>query len=545
MRRRAILSLLLVAATSSPAGAQNAGTDVEYGRVDAATVRVFAIGTVSLVKLTVGGERIKIARPSAGFGSGFATGGLIVTAHHVIEDARHIVVRLPGEGGFYPARLVYGDAPHDVAILLIEANPAALDIATGEALRVRQTVFAIGYPLDPRRTQAQSARGIVAGQKDDDTIQLDMALNPGNSGGPLVDEQDRVVGMVVARGNPDQGVQGIGFAVRADRLAIDLKEGQRRVEAGEVPALAAQQPLSAVVVDEFVQQGVFHEIKEAADLENGLSTETVQKKLDELASRIEDPDLLVFVAAHLWNVSLALRLADESSLQEAHLTRVEANKLSRRFGKVAATACRKARKLDADVGKRSPIVPVILEAYPEGPGIERESEHDERPALRWTPPSLSLILRASAQLRVNPWSGSVGLGTGLGLAVGMKEWRFRLGAALVTPIAGVSYGSVELLDDSLGTVRHAYLGLEVGAVADVWSRGKRRVEVAAVWSPSRYTVDIDGTDMSRSSHEQEMTVGHGRLAGGYRWRGAYVGAALHVFDGPTMWFEPVVLALAF
>src|SRR5262245_2302871 len=81
-------------------GPEPASTETElvYGRVDESTVRVFAIGTVGMEELPLHERRVKVAIPRAGHGTGFVAGhGLILTAHHVVEGARQVVVRLPGE----------------------------------------------------------------------------------------------------------------------------------------------------------------------------------------------------------------------------------------------------------------------------------------------------------------------------------------------------------------------------------------------------------------------------------------------------------------
>src|SRR5690606_25310334 len=136
---------------------------------------------------------------------------------------------------------------------------------SAEPPRVRSTIFAVGYPLDATRKQPQSARGIIAGFLDDGTVQLDIALNPGNSGGPIIDELDAVVGMAIARGDVEQGVQGIGFAVPVQLLQAALVEAKRRLAAGEVSTGIAISRDSAMVVDELVQHGALHELRKATD----------------------------------------------------------------------------------------------------------------------------------------------------------------------------------------------------------------------------------------------------------------------------------------
>jgi hypothetical protein len=558
------MNMVVVLAVAGPAHAQDAKPKVEYGQVDAATVRVFSIGNVDLEKVpTRDHKTVAIAKPKAGHGTGFLVGGgMVVTAQHVVDGARHIVIRLPGEKGFYAARLLHEDKQEDVAVLDIEVSDPGLQLADDVSLKVRQTVFAVGYPLDPTRTQAQSARGIVAGQKDDDTIQLDMALNPGNSGGPLLDEQDRVVGMVVARGDPEKGVQGIGFAVSVDRLRATVKEAQRRLDAGEIAALAADKKVSAVVVDELVQKGVFHEIREMADIKKELRTVDVQRALDSLIARTNDADLLAFVGAQLWNVYVALWAAGDDDLREAEISRAQASALAKSFGTTAGVACRKAKKLDPDVAHRSPIVDVVIRTWPD-PGTARvsrrardEIEDDEQAGTtlktstpwRWPSWHLDFAPRAAGQLRVNPESGSVGMGWGIGLGIAMNEQAFRLGPIRFVPMLGGAWGTAKLIDDMDATVTHSYLTFEVGLIAEVWRCGSRRTEIAAAYAPGRYSIDVDAGEAAPSSKSTETSVAtyaHGRFSAGYRWGHVHVGLAVHVFDGPTFWFEPAVLSAVF
>lgn len=218
---------------------------VTYASIDASTVRVFAVGTVGVTTVQHRGLDIELAETQAGHGTGFAVEpDLIITAHHVVEGARHVVVRLPGDGGFL-ARVVYSNKEQDVAVLHVAAALKPIRMQRdGEPLRVRQTVFAVGYPLDATRTQAQSARGIISGHRADNRLQLDISLNPGNSGGPLVDESDVVVGMVIARGDVEKGVQGIGIAVPVDKLATAIADARRGLTTTPAKPTSAHEKMS-------------------------------------------------------------------------------------------------------------------------------------------------------------------------------------------------------------------------------------------------------------------------------------------------------------
>ena len=156
---------------------------------------------------------------SGGSGVVIAPDGYILTNAHVVDDAETVAVVLP-DGGEYRATVVGRDAATDLAVIRAIAPPLrAIELASADALRVGQLVVAIGDPLGLQSTVTTgvvSALGRSLRAKDgriiENVIQTDAALNPGNSGGPLVDTHARVVGLNTAI---IAGAQGIAFAIPA------------------------------------------------------------------------------------------------------------------------------------------------------------------------------------------------------------------------------------------------------------------------------------------------------------------------------------------
>ncbi|WP_433703859.1 DegQ family serine endoprotease [Paraburkholderia sacchari] len=184
---------------------------------------------------------------SSGVGSGFImTGdGYVMTNAHVVDDADSIYVTLTDKREF-KARLIGVDDRTDVAVVKIQAsNLPAITIGDSNKVRVGEWVLAIGSPFGLENTVTA---GIVSAKGRDTGdylpfIQTDVAVNPGNSGGPLINMQGEVIGINSQIYSRTGGFMGISFAIPIDeamRVADQLKatgkvtRGRIAVAIGEV-----------------------------------------------------------------------------------------------------------------------------------------------------------------------------------------------------------------------------------------------------------------------------------------------------------------------
>jgi serine protease Do len=175
------------------------------------------------------------ARPRAGTGSGviYTSDGYILTNNHVVEFADDYTITLHDNREF-KARLVGKDPSTDMAVLKIEATDLpAVELGNSDAVKVGEWVLAVGNPFDLTSTvtagiisaKSRDINIIRRGAPIESFIQTDAAVNPGNSGGALVDVNGRLIGINSAIATPTGTFAGYSFAIPVNlvkRIADDL-----------------------------------------------------------------------------------------------------------------------------------------------------------------------------------------------------------------------------------------------------------------------------------------------------------------------------------
>lgn len=175
------------------------------------------------------------AQPRSGTGSGviYSSDGYILTNNHVVEFADEFLVTLHDNREF-KARLVGADPNTDMAVIKIDAQDLpAIEIGNSDDVKVGEWALAVGNPFDLTSTVTAgiiSAKGrdiniIKGGKSIESFIQTDAAVNPGNSGGALVDVNGKLIGINSAIATPTGTFAGYSFAIPVNlvkRIADDL-----------------------------------------------------------------------------------------------------------------------------------------------------------------------------------------------------------------------------------------------------------------------------------------------------------------------------------
>ena len=259
----------------------------EYSR---AIVRAVERVAPSVVNIEVQQRGQNQPREVAGNGSGFVItpDGFILTNSHVVHGATRIVVNLPG-GHDYPAQLIGDDPETDLAVIRIDAPQLIhVRLADSEDLRVGQLAIAIGNPFG---FQASVTAGVISalgrsmysqsGRLIDNIIQTDAALNPGNSGGPLVNSAGEVIGVNTAMIRP---AQGICFAIASNtaRLVAGWLIRDGKIRRSYIGVAGQNVPLHRRVVRFY-----------GLPLDTGVLVVSVEKNSPAERARLREGDLVI------------------------------------------------------------------------------------------------------------------------------------------------------------------------------------------------------------------------------------------------------------
>ena len=183
-----------------------------------------AVAHIKVIKKTINPQTHQsVEQPGSGSGFVISSDGFIVTNNHVIENATSIKASF-ADGLELTSTLVGADPSTDIAVLKIyDGELKPLQFANSELLEAGQIAIAIGNPMGLQHTVtagvvSATGRSLRAsnGRMIDDVIQTDAALNPGNSGGPLVNSEGKVIGVNTAM---IPNAQGLCFAVSSNLAA--------------------------------------------------------------------------------------------------------------------------------------------------------------------------------------------------------------------------------------------------------------------------------------------------------------------------------------
>ena len=266
-----------------------------------------------------------------GLGSGFIIdeSGYILTNNHVVEDADEVKVKLHDDREIQ-AEVVGTDPPTDLALLRIEAEDLdPIELGDSDALEVGDWVLAIGNPFGLPQTVSSGivsakGRGNVGIVDYENFIQTDAAVNPGNSGGPLVDLNGRVIGINTAIASRSGGNNGIAFAIPVNmaKNIVQQLRGSGKVVRGFLGILISElSPEMAATFDYEGTDGILvQEVHgespaEKAGLQDGdiitkLDGETVASVQD-FRSKVAAKSPGATVNIEVWRDKKTLRLSPE------------------------------------------------------------------------------------------------------------------------------------------------------------------------------------------------------------------------------------------
>jgi S1-C subfamily serine protease len=356
------LLIVLLIVNIKTVSAQN----LEYADVDLATVRILSVKGVRTQEVPVlGSGEHTVAIPVLSHGTGIVVSpdGIILTANHVIDGALSLAVKMPGDQEAYPAKVLYRDPDWDFAFITTNRKTAKfLKISSDpRKLVMREHVNAIGYPIDATSKYPLSSPGIIAGELPDGLIQLGISLNPGNSGGPIIDASDQLIGIVVARGDPAQGVLGLGLAVPIREIFKSVPQVTALNQAAQTSKWSEEDEVLAAMTGALVENGPAGLLRDVSRLLRERNGSTLAElRLKALAAK--NVSFSVIAAAYLWDAIVMLGERREDYREGKNDNR-EA-KTQDYLGQVIEL-CHRAIIKDPNVTLRSTFVSFVVDQWPD------------------------------------------------------------------------------------------------------------------------------------------------------------------------------------
>jgi TPR repeat protein len=202
-------------------------------------------------------ESLALSEPIAS-GTGFfiTADGWLVTNAHVVEGG--LMVKVVTASGMHPGKIVCQDTSNDLALIKVEGTFDALPVGPSRAVKLGQTVATVGFPntsmqgFSPKLAKGEISS--IAGVNDDPRqFQISVPVQPGNSGGPLVDTSGNVVGIVVGKLNAGAALavtgalpENVNYAIKSGFL-LSFLEAAPKAYAGLKEVSKATQPFESVI----------------------------------------------------------------------------------------------------------------------------------------------------------------------------------------------------------------------------------------------------------------------------------------------------------
>jgi S1-C subfamily serine protease len=171
----------------------------------------------------------EIKNMDVSFGTGFpvSSNGYLITSHHIVKGAERVFIELPS-GARFKAEMVYSDPTKDLAVLKTEdtnfTSFGSLPYSfASKPARLGDYVYTLGYPKQGMVFTEGSVSSLTGFNEDTFAYQVSVPANPGNSGGPLLDDKGRITGLVSGKHSQQEGA---AFATKSDYVLNFLEEAQ-------------------------------------------------------------------------------------------------------------------------------------------------------------------------------------------------------------------------------------------------------------------------------------------------------------------------------